>query len=62
MTQVDQSVDDVVGAEEVGGFAVKTDEQGTELVDPGEGPFAGEALLVDVWVEEAFSSAFVSFA
>jgi hypothetical protein len=43
-------------------LAVKSDEQGTECIDPGQSVFAGKASPVDLSVEEAFAPAFRRFA
>jgi hypothetical protein len=55
-------MDNVMSAHKVSRFAVKANEQGTELVNPGEGSLSGETQLVDFRVEEPFRSAFGLFA
>jgi len=62
MTQVDQSKSDMMSAQEVGVFTVKSDEQRTEFIDPGKRTFVGKAPFVDLGVEQAFAPAFRSFA
>lgn len=62
MAEIDKRIDDEVSAEEMGGSAIEANEQGTELVDPGESAFASEAFLVNIGVEEAFAATFVPFA
>ena len=52
----------MMSTEKVGVFAVITNEQGSELVNPGKTAFTGETLLVDRRVEEAFTPAFSLFA
>lgn len=55
MTQVDQSKSDVMRTQEVGILAVEADEQGAELVDPGETALTGKAVFVDLGVEQALA-------
>ena len=61
MTQVDHGECDVMSTQEVGVFPVKTDQQGTKLIDPGKTAFVREALPVDFGIEQAFASAFRRF-
>jgi len=51
-----------MSAQKVSRDAVKANQQGTELVHPGERPLAAEAQLVDLRIEQAFASAFGLFA
>jgi|GEM_PF-4834380 len=51
-----------MSTQEVGILSVKPDEQGAELIDPGETGFVGEASLVDFSVEQAFASTLGSLA
>jgi len=37
VAEIDEGIDDEVSAEEVGGLAIDTNEQGMELVDPACG-------------------------
>ena len=62
VAEVDQGIDDVVSAHKMGCLAVKAHQKRTKLVDPGKCPFAGEAQLVDLAVEEAFASALGALA
>ena len=62
MTQVDQCESDVMRTQKVSILAVEADEQGTELVDPGETALIGEAVLVDCGVEQALAPSLWLFA
>ena len=62
MPKVDECVSDIVSAHKMSGFTVIANQQCAELVNPGEGPFAAEAALVDFRIEGTFGSAFSSFA
>lgn len=58
MTQVDHSESDVMSTQAIGIFAVVADQQGAELVDPGETAFTGgEAALVDLRIEQTLAPA-----
>ena len=57
MTQVDHGKGDVMTTHEVHVLAIKSYEQGSELVNPGEGAFAGETVFVDRRVEQALATA-----
>ncbi len=58
MPEIDQRECDVMKAETIGGFALETDQQGLEFVNPGERSLTHEASLVRLLVEMSFSSAF----
>ena len=58
MPQVDESKDNMMSAQEVSILTVKPDQEGAELVNPGETALRNEAVLVGFRVEEAFASAF----
>lgn len=45
-----------MSAQKVDIFSVITDQQSAKLVDPGEGTLTSETLVVDVGIEQAFSS------
>jgi hypothetical protein len=45
----------------VSGFAVKSDEQGAELVDPRKSRFTAKAALVDSRIQQALGAAFGAF-
>lgn len=62
MTQVDKGISQIMASQEKGCFAIKTQNQGSKLVDPSESVFAGEALFVDGGIEQALASAFHSLA
>ena len=51
----------MMSAEKVGILAIKTDEQRSKLVNPGETAFTGEALFVDRSIEEAFPPRLADF-
>ena len=58
MPQVDESKDNMMGAQEVSILTVRPDQDGTELVNPCETTLRNEAVLVGFRTEEAFASAF----
>jgi hypothetical protein len=62
MTQVDQSKNDMMSAQEMSIFPVKPDEQGSEFVDPSQAVFTGKAPFVNRCVEQTFAPAFRGFA
>ena len=62
MTKVDQSKGEMMSAQKVGVLAVIANEQGAELINPGETAFTGETLLVDGRVEKTLTPAFDGFA
>lgn len=62
MTEVDESIHDVMCTHEVCCLAVKSDQQGTELVNPSKRALTGKAQLVDIRFEETFGAAFGLFA
>ena len=46
-----------MSAQKVDSFPIIADQQSAKPVDPGEGTLTGEALVVDMVIEQAFSSA-----
>lgn len=57
MTKVNHGEGEVMAAQKVDSFAIKTDQQSAKLVHPGEGALAGKAALVHLGVKQAFASA-----
>ncbi len=57
MPEIDQRKRDMMKAETIGCFALETDQQGLEFVNPGECSLTHEASLVRLVVEMSFSSA-----
>jgi hypothetical protein len=55
MTEVNHSKRDMMSTQQVSIFTVKPDKQGTELIDPSKTALAGEALFVNLGVEQAFA-------
>ena len=58
MTQVDHSKGDVMTAKKIHIFAVKAQQQGSKLIDPGEGALTGKTMFVNIGREKSFASAF----
>ncbi len=56
MTQINQGESNVVTTEKVGLLAIKTDQQSPKLVNPSKTAFTGEALLVQLGIEQALAS------
>src|SRR5258708_23852077 len=61
MTQVDQGKGEMMACQEIGVLEVKTDQKGTELVNPGERTFTDKTVFVDLSIEQAFASALDRF-
>jgi len=61
MAQINHGKCDMVSAEKGGVFAIKPNEQRAELIDPGKATFVRQALLVNLGVEQAFSSTLKGF-
>src|SRR5713226_6409076 len=47
--------------QEIGVLEVKTDQKGTELVNPGERPFTDKTGFIDLSIEQPFASALDRF-
>ncbi len=56
MTKIDERLDDVVSVEKVRCFAVKAISNAQNLSIQAKSPLAGKARLIEVRVEQAFSS------
>ena len=50
-----------MASQEVRILAIKTDQERTKLVNPGETAFTGEPSFVDLGVEQAFTTTFGRF-
>ncbi len=61
MTQVDQGKGEMMACQEIGVLEVKTDQKGTELVNPGERPFTDKTVFIDLSIKEPFASALDRF-
>ena len=58
MAKIDKSKDNMVSAQEVGILAVKADEKGTKLINPGKATLRSKAAFVNLGVEKAFTPTF----
>src|ERR1039457_1578023 len=61
MTQVDQGKSEMMTCQEISVLAVKTNQKGTKLVNPGKRTLTDKTVFVDFSVEEPLASALEIF-
>jgi len=62
MTQVNHGKGDKMTSHEIDVASIKSQQQSTKFVNPGERTLTGETVFVDIRVEQTFASAFGGFA